>query len=302
MEGHSPPKVPEDLLEPVAAPCQFTRFPSLPPELRHTVWDMFIDSLTDVSELLVHESSEFTPLNDPITAPTVYTAFPATMHVNHEARHISKRRIRLTYSSNASCMVPVRPFRPELDVLYIPWEAWRSFFLLKEFHYGEEWLSKLQHVAVDICLSTNLVAFFRQVRHIPAVRTLRFVVASREGHSNSNSMLILPTPASRCILRSFPANPGPPNNGDEAANKGRRIPLYLDYVNSEALGAAERAMELAPTEESRAAVEHLIDTEERKLKLAITANILMKYCHLRKGSEFVEVGKDHVAELVLCIR
>ncbi|KAI0903122.1 hypothetical protein F4823DRAFT_619795 [Ustulina deusta] len=137
---------------------------------------MFMDSLEDKSELLIHEPSDFIRSSN-LATPAVYTGFSPLLHVNLEARSIAQKRASFAYCHRAQCMVPVRPFRPELDVLYIPWEAWRSFFLLREFHYGDVWLPQLQHVAVDICLSTNLAAFFRHAQHIPSVRTLRFVTS-----------------------------------------------------------------------------------------------------------------------------
>ncbi|RYC55783.1 hypothetical protein CHU98_g10425 [Xylaria longipes] len=278
---------------------------------------MFMDSLEEKSELLIHEPSDFIrPSN--LLAPTVYTGFSALFHVNVEARSIAQARMNFTDCPSAQCMVPVRPFRPELDVLYIPWEAWRSFFLLKEFHYGDVWLSQLQHVAVDICLSTNLAAFFRQARHIPSVRTLRFVVPSEHNLFNPSSMIILPTPIPRCAVRPFPAcesvddpfnpdserNPGPPlrplpSDEREVAltpSKLWAMSSYLDHVNESVLKAAEEAMRLAADQETRALVERYIRGTS---KLVIEVNVLTEFRYSPNSSGFVETGKDNVAELVL---
>ncbi|KAI2641128.1 hypothetical protein GGS21DRAFT_357900 [Xylaria nigripes] len=293
---HPPRKTP-DGPRPVATQCLFKCFPSLPPELRHMIWDTYVDSLRDVPELLIHEPSEFPPFENPTTIPKVYTAFPATMHVNHEARVISQSRIHLIKVPAAPCMVPVRPFRPEFDILYIPWEAWRSFFLLREFYYEDEWLTRLQHVAVDICVSTNLAVFFRQVQYLPALRTLRFILASEEGHASDNSMLILPTPVTRCALRPFPTD-----YGDGATDSVRRISSYLKDVNSRAWDGAQEAVEAALSVENRAAVERLVDNEGRTLKFSISASILMEYRRSRKGFGFVEMSSENVTNLVLRIR
>ncbi|KAI8949714.1 hypothetical protein F4801DRAFT_590881 [Xylaria longipes] len=271
-------------LSPRGTPCCFTLFNSLPPELRQIIWSMFMDSLEEKSELLIHEPSDFIrPSN--LLAPTVYTGFSALFHVNVEARSIAQARMNFTDCPSAQCMVPVRPFRPELDVLYIPWEAWRSFFLLKEFHYGDVWLSQLQHVAVDICLSTNLAAFFRQARHIPSVRTLRFVVPSEHNLFNPSSMIILPTPIPRCAVRPFPA-----------CESLWAMPSYLDHVNESVLKAAEEAMRLAADQETRAVVERYIRGTS---KLVIEVNVLTEFRYSPNSSGFVETGKDNVAELVL---
>ncbi|KAI1752623.1 hypothetical protein F4782DRAFT_530491 [Xylaria castorea] len=279
-------------------PCQFKLFNSLPPELRQIIWGMFMDSLNDKSELLIHEPSHFLrPSN--LTTPTVHTGFPALMRVNLEARSIAQKRVSFVKCPGAQCMVPVRLFRPELDVLYIPWEAWRSFFLLKEFHYGTVWLSQLQHLAVDICLSTNLAAFFRQAQHIPSLRTLRLLVPSAHGLFNPSSMIILPAPIPRCALR--------PVLSDESRGEGRDeevalhpttlwvLPSYLDSVNRNALEAAV-AVRLVADPETRAVVERFV---RGALKLVIEANVLTKFQYSRSGSGFVEMGEDNVAELVL---
>ncbi|KAI1823036.1 hypothetical protein F4861DRAFT_512453 [Xylaria intraflava] len=312
----APQKTPEDFGA-VTAQCQVTNFSSLPPELRQAIWDMSIDSLLDTPELLIYDPSKSIPLDDPAAAPTVYTAFPTAMHVNQEARYVARRRIRLVESPTAThvnqeahhvarrrirsvksstvpCMVPVRPFRPELDVLYIPWEAWMRLFTNKPPRC-EEWFATVQHVAVDICISTNLVSFFRQVEHLPAVRTLRFVLASKDGHATSNSKLILRTPVARYVLRPFPAGRELLDDGDEAAGVGRRVLVYLDDVKSAALSVARLAEAYAPSVENHAAIRRLIDDEEQELKLSIGASVLMKYRHLQqKSSGFVEMGADNV--------
>ncbi|KAI3319645.1 hypothetical protein HD806DRAFT_508644 [Xylariaceae sp. AK1471] len=297
MEEQSPQSTSKDLnLE--KAPCYFTRFPLLPPELRQAIWGVFIHSLPDKSELLIHEPSDFPQLANAGT-PTVYTGYPTIMHVNQEARYIAQMHTSFVNSPSAQCMVPVRPFRPELDVLYIPREAWRTFFLFREFHYGDSWLSQLQHVAVDFILSTNPATFFRQVRHIPAVRTLRFVLASEEGPFNPSSMLVLPKPITRCALRQFP--------GDRFIEivHGRMVTTttlagYLNIFDLEAvLSATEVLSEAALDDEFVVAIMRCIDIETSRLKLKIIPTILTEYRHSQTGSGFVEMGKDNVADLVL---
>ncbi|KAI1346149.1 hypothetical protein F5Y01DRAFT_322046 [Xylaria sp. FL0043] len=264
---------------------RFTLFSSLPPELRQNIWAVYVESLEDRSEVLIHEPSGFVRSSGSST-PTVYTGFPVPMHVNSEARAIAQKRLTFVECPRAPCMVPVRPFRPELDVLFIPWEAWRSFFLLKELHYGNVWLSTVQHVAVDICVSNNFTAFFRQVHHIPSVRTLRLLLASEHIYYNNNSMLILPDPMARCSLRSITAG----------ADNMWALGSQKRFIKRMALGEAEASMPLAPSPEAREVVERFA---RGRSKLVIEANILTEFRYSPTGPGFVDLGLDNVADLVL---
>lgn len=139
---------------PAEESCIFTCFGFLPAELRYMIWEQYMDALEDQHELFIHVPSDFVGTRNP-TAPTVYTGFPAALHVNAEARAVVLKHVIFAHCPGAQCMVPVRPFNLDLDVFYIPWEAWRSFFLLREFHDGDAWLSKVQHFAFDICLASK---------------------------------------------------------------------------------------------------------------------------------------------------
>ncbi|KAI0457603.1 hypothetical protein F5B21DRAFT_512603 [Xylaria acuta] len=165
-------------------------FSSFPPELRQIIWGMFMDSLDDTSELLIHEPSNFHQPSGLMT-PTVYTGFPALSHVNREAHYIAQTRASFVDCPSAQRMVPVRLFRPELD---------------------------LQHLAVDICLSTNFYAFFRQAH---SLRTLRFLVLSEHGFFNLSLMLILPTLIPRCALQPVTSD----ENWDEGWDREVALPL-----------------------------------------------------------------------------
>ncbi|KAI0429254.1 hypothetical protein F5Y09DRAFT_310872 [Xylaria sp. FL1042] len=267
------------------APSCFTLFNSLPPELRQMIWATLVDSIEDRSEVLIHEPSGFVRSSP---SPTVFTGFPAPLHVNREARSIARKRLTLVKCPTAPCMVPVRPFRPELDVLYIPWEAWRSFFLLKELQYGDLWLSKLQHVAVDLCICTGFTVFFHHVHHMPSVRTLRLLLASDHDNYNHNSMLILPHPMARCSLRPIAAG----------SNNIWSMPSHLDHINSLALDAAENVVQLAASQQAREVVERF--TRDGS-KLVIEANVLTQFRYSQNGSGFADWGKDNVADLVLSV-
>ncbi|KAK5635810.1 hypothetical protein RRF57_011522 [Xylaria bambusicola] len=295
--------------------CKFTSFSSLPAEIRQEIWEMFMDALEDKSELFIHEPSQF--LGTPkLTTPTVYTGFPALLHANAEARAIAQKRVTCINAAGAQCMVPVRPFRPDLDVLYIPWEALRSFFLLREVHYGGAWLSQVQHVAVDICVSTNLPAFFRHLEHLPSLRTLRFLVSSERKPLKPRSMLIISSPVPRCALRiaSATESSGDCLDDSEAVDKGEpslmvrpqgllqrpeeatrgatwsgSLSAYLTHIRRHFL----RQRDLGVVWPDRRCF------AEYALRFITEVNILTRYRYSPEGSSFVEFGEDNVADLVL---
>ncbi|KAI1359772.1 hypothetical protein F5Y08DRAFT_318870 [Xylaria arbuscula] len=261
------------------------------------IWGLYMDALEDEPELLVHEPSDFVGTRN-LTTPTVYTGFPALLHVNSEARSIAQKRLNFAHCPSARCVIPIRPFNTDLDVLYIPWEAWRSFFLLREMHYSEAWLSKVQHVAVDICLATNLEAFFKQVPYIPSIRTLRFLLSSESGSFNPNSMLILPSPIPRCTLRKTSASGSVGGNVGEASDPGRvtgPLASYLKGVISSAQDAAERATRSGSNTE-RLFLERYT---RPSVRLQMEINVFTEFRYSSDRASFVGLGEDNVAELVL---
>jgi hypothetical protein len=218
------------------------------------------------------------------------------MHVNQEARHIAQMRITLVDSPRAQFMVPVRPFRPELDVLYIPMQAWRKFSLFRETPQGQAWLSLLQHVAVDFISSTNHAALFTQTQHMPALKTLRFVLATEKGPYDPSSMLIIPNPITRCTLRPFPAD-----RFVETVDCGATKPTlaeYLDKFDKDAvLSAIAALLETGPVSEINVAILGCVNVHRNRLRFEVAPAILTEYHHSQSGSGFVDLGKDNVADL-----
>ncbi|KAI1738861.1 hypothetical protein F4680DRAFT_424246 [Xylaria scruposa] len=294
MEEQQPTKTSE-LLSLTGTACRFRLFNSLAPELRQMIWEMFMDSLNNKSELLIYEPSHFLrPSN--LTTPEVYIGFPTLMHVNLEARSVAQKRVSFVYNSSARCMVPVRSFRPALDVLYIPWESWRDYFLLREFDYGDVWFSQLEHLAVDICLSTTLTPLLRRTQRIPSLRTLRLLVSSAHSLFNPSSRLIIPDRIPRYALQPVLLDESRDEGYHEQVASHRTnlwgLPSYLDRIN-------EIALETAYTEEFIAvnpemgAVERFVRGTS---KLVIEANVLTKFQYSQNGSGFVEMGENNVTD------
>ncbi|KAH6648054.1 hypothetical protein BKA67DRAFT_404341 [Truncatella angustata] len=102
-------------------------------ELRAMIWDAAMPG--DISETCIlqlpqpatiHDAhpSELPPHHDAAQGPSppllVDTAFPLLMHVCRESRQHAMKRTKFRHEPAAHAMVPCRPFRPELDVLYVP--------------------------------------------------------------------------------------------------------------------------------------------------------------------------------------
>ncbi len=107
----------------------FTLFPSLPTELRRSIWleavpddeeEVCLPWPGDVPAHVVEDD----PLSElPVLPLTVDTAFPVTMHVCRESRALTQdsrlSSVRFRASRLARCMTPFRRFRPDKDVLYL---------------------------------------------------------------------------------------------------------------------------------------------------------------------------------------
>ncbi|KAI1427500.1 hypothetical protein F5Y12DRAFT_792143 [Xylaria sp. FL1777] len=158
----------------------FPYFRLLPPELRQIIWKYSILAVMDNPEVLIlvpcssrigmYSTAKSSPF------PLVNMGFPVVMHVNREARHIARLHLMMTdlrgYPWNKG-PIPQRPFRPEIDTFY----AARSSNPWEDFYQKD--LEKVQHLALDF--SGNIVFDIEQfvlytIRHMPALRTLRFVL------------------------------------------------------------------------------------------------------------------------------
>ncbi|KAI1196451.1 hypothetical protein F5X97DRAFT_344557 [Nemania serpens] len=189
-----------------------TLFNRLPPELRQLVWKEAALTSMDNPELLIllpgwlsngiHSLDMLSPF------PPVNTSFPSVMHVNREARQTALRHVDMAdlgpYPWD-KCLVPQRPFRPEIDILY----AGHSMDPFRDFNQEE--VLKVQHLALDYGNygTTNRGDPESLAQRMPALRTLRFVLLSLQG--TYNKRVDLPFwPHRRCTLRPItPETIGP---------------------------------------------------------------------------------------------
>ncbi|KAI0873644.1 hypothetical protein GGS24DRAFT_380463 [Hypoxylon argillaceum] len=184
-------------------------FNSLPAEIRQMIWKEAALTSMENPELLIlvprsvrlgmYSANKSTPL------PPVNTAFPAVMHVNREARHIAlmyTKMIDIGPYPWGKCLVPQRPFRPDIDTLYVS----RTHNPAQEFR--SEDMEKVQHLALDMTefITTGLTSFFAyKSRQMPALRTLRIVLPSARADLDLSAPPCLPH--RRCALRTIKSTP-----------------------------------------------------------------------------------------------
>ncbi|KAI0843388.1 hypothetical protein F5Y06DRAFT_291298 [Hypoxylon sp. FL0890] len=153
---------------------RFGLFTSLPPEIRIIIWTFALPR--DVPELCFPQPAGILEF----TSPTVYTNYPAIIHVCREARCLAQSKIRLTYSSKTKCIVPHRPFRPELDIVYIAVSRGRdpdglpSLYMIPDL-WDSELAKQVQHVVItpeDASLRRMWAQVANALRYLPKLRTI----------------------------------------------------------------------------------------------------------------------------------
>ncbi|OTB03028.1 hypothetical protein M426DRAFT_24057 [Hypoxylon sp. CI-4A] len=95
----------------------FTCFSELPTELRLQIWGHALPE--DMLEVCVCWPLEENEPTKPLNPFLVDTCFSVLMHVCRESRELAISKTQFRYSLLAGCLVPFRPFRPDLDVFYI---------------------------------------------------------------------------------------------------------------------------------------------------------------------------------------
>ncbi|KAI1117587.1 hypothetical protein F5Y14DRAFT_354742 [Nemania sp. NC0429] len=156
-------------------------FNRLAPELRQMIWKEAVLEAMETPEVLIllprYLFRGIHSLDKDAPFPPVNTAFPAVMHVNREARQIALMHVQMAdigpYPWN-KCLVPQRPFRPEIDILY----ASHTLNPLIEFCRAD--VMKVQHLALDYGPHIER-AFVPLVERLPALRTLRYVFLGARG-------------------------------------------------------------------------------------------------------------------------
>ncbi|KAI1159371.1 hypothetical protein F5B18DRAFT_637098 [Nemania serpens] len=209
-------------------------FNKLPPELRQLIWKEAVLTSMGNPEVLIllprWISTGIHSLDKSSKFPPVNTGFPAVMHVNREARQIALLHVDMAdlgpYPWN-KCPVPQRPFRPEIDTLFVTHTAdpFRDFC--------EEEVAKVQHLALDYCyrdsktLNSDSTSLVQRMR---ALRTLRFVPMSVPAHGKFSHDVDLPfLPHRRYALRPITPERLQPPRGYTGGVKARpyRVPFWL---------------------------------------------------------------------------
>ena len=195
----------EDIQTAINAPA-FTRFSSLPLELRQLVWHFAVPD-DEPEVLILREVNTTLQGQDPTPeSTTVDTAFPALMHACHESRDFVLKHsgLRFRFSPKARCEVPFRPFRPELDTVFWNQDLWPylwgpGFFTTKY----KRWLSQLRHLAI-----ASSRAFRGQhladciIRHCSELRSLSVVFSHSSAGNWAMSRFV--EPQRRHKLRCIP--------------------------------------------------------------------------------------------------
>ncbi|KAI1844721.1 hypothetical protein JX265_007020 [Neoarthrinium moseri] len=173
-------------------------FDDLPHELKELIW---LYALPDeVPEMATYPAGlrPILPLgprpDDEAECLVIHTAYPVLMHVCREWRDFAARRTMFRYSQVAGMEVPTRPFRPDLDVLYLPgrdadpiwFDDGRRGSLTR--HVAMQAPAFLDHGARSLALMT----YFRRLE------SLAIVLPSSAGHHRLADTFAAPT--RRCRL------------------------------------------------------------------------------------------------------
>ncbi|KXX82581.1 Sodium/hydrogen exchanger 2 [Madurella mycetomatis] len=87
---------------------------------------------------------------EPLEPMVVETAFPVLMHVCRESRAfvLHHSQVCFHFSEEAGCYVPARPFRPELDTVFLDQNAQGVLWNSLSAGVSDGWLSQLRHIAM----------------------------------------------------------------------------------------------------------------------------------------------------------
>ncbi|CAJ2511215.1 Uu.00g068400.m01.CDS01 [Anthostomella pinea] len=301
---------PEPLAKELQEATRFTRFSALPPELRHMIWAFALPP--DTQELHILQTpnpavasawvQSATATSTPASIPsalgpapaflTVQTGYPVLMHASREARRTAQSRTTLTWSEEARCAIPTRAFRPDMDILYMPWFSFRGFFRQAETFPSYRALTpQLRHVAIDAVVTDFPDRLVDSFRYLRSLRTLHVLFGSATG----------------------------PFRVEEALRFRRREvwaqAVYADgdagYVFEEARQETESMLLVAgenggngPGDGDGDDDDHGLpggigvwDPDRRTLKLDIVADVFTEYCASAEGSPWVEKGKESMTDL-----
>ncbi|KAI0127569.1 hypothetical protein BJ170DRAFT_378831 [Xylariales sp. AK1849] len=167
-------------------------FSKLPLELKAMIWRPVMPD--NVSEVAMLTGS--LPVDDgPAAHVVIYTAYPVLMHVCREWRAYAISQTVFRYSQLAGMDVPSRPFRPDIDVLYLSVGDFPPSWL-----NGEEHAPAVRHVATEphlfLSYGVRTIPLFTYFKHL---ETISVVLPSSSGHHLLTDTS--PVPTRRCRLR-----------------------------------------------------------------------------------------------------
>ncbi|KAH8677883.1 hypothetical protein BX600DRAFT_431197 [Xylariales sp. PMI_506] len=289
MEAHNKKQVPSQTRNHKLA-MEFPRFSELPAEIRCMVWEAALPE--DVSEVYILKPY----LNRPnVALPKVDICFPTGTRVCRESRDISMRRLQTRPSPEAGIKIPCRDFRPELDVLYVGAFNFYPFFSRPEFFYGGL-VHRLQHMAVDIVLTSTHDRIPNVFQHLNRLRTLTVVFGQPHGNHRAGEALHLSYPIRRCRLRDFTneeLGSARVGNPDPRVVSYRPVGEYLAGLRQD---LEDRTREFLP---SWGDIDISVwDHDKQKLNLDIKVQTLMEYRIGPKGPEWLEKGKENFRAII----
>ncbi|KAK9772607.1 hypothetical protein AB5N19_04870 [Seiridium cardinale] len=174
-------------------------FNILPLELKELVWLLSLPGEVSEVALLPAGLRPIIPLgprpDDSAEHLVIYTAYPVLLHVCREWRVFAMARTTFRYCQAAMMDVPSRPFRTDLDVLYIPAvdssPVWFS---------GDPRCSVTRHIAMQPHTFLNYGArSLALMTYFKNIETLTIVLPSSTGHHSLHATFA--APSKRCQLR-----------------------------------------------------------------------------------------------------
>lgn len=170
----------------------FPQFTNLPLELQREIWQTILD---EYPEPTVHifrwddDDESQTEQHGHLLPELVDTDVNPLMHVCHESRSMARKQLQFRYIlADGTCLGPCRPFRLDLDAVYVSSRDWPVFFFegfLRHHSGRERQAAALQHLALDArVVGVGALDGVRDVaRHLGRFGGLRTVsvVFSEEG-------------------------------------------------------------------------------------------------------------------------
>ncbi|KAI0484518.1 hypothetical protein GGR56DRAFT_28374 [Xylariaceae sp. FL0804] len=281
------------------AATRFSNFSALPPELRHIIWAFALPP--DVPELHVLQVHKIRPTTaspsasgmdmDEPCVPLVHTAYPVLMHVCHESRRIAVSQTDLRQSPEARCLVPVRRFRPDLDVLYVSWFGFMAFCRRPDFFIGDM-VASLRHVAVDVALTSYPERLLEIFRHLRSLQTLHVVFGSTRPPLFASDALSLEMPPRRSVLKPFSASALKGMVRGGPTTRPRPLDWYLQYVHGE-LYATLELFKSSRVHDNSHGGDLGVDFEKGELKLRLVADAFTEFRYSTDGAHWVEKGRTN---------